>query len=161
MRVEYRKALAEVNEILASMDKTQREKVPVKLREFIKSNLDPDYPVLINSNKPVYEQKLLKDTKVLLSIMYRNYWCTKEEKEELVNKDKEERIRKEAELREKYNPDKIFSNTKEEKTSLPNEVAEVIKEITPNADLVEYKEETFISKIINKIKSIFSNLFKK
>ena len=161
MRVEYRKALAEVNEILASMDKTQREKVPVKLREFIKSNLDPDYPVLINSNKPVYEQNLLKDTKVLLSIMYRNYWCTKEEKEELVNKDKEERIRKEAELREKYNPDKIFSNTKEEKTSLPNEVAEVIKETTPNADLVEYKEETFITKLINKIKSIFSNLFKK
>ena len=36
MRVEYRKALAEVNEILASMDKTQREKVPVKLREFKK-----------------------------------------------------------------------------------------------------------------------------
>ena len=161
MRVEYRKALAEVNEILVSMDKTQREKVPVKLREIIKSNLDPDYPVLINSNKPVYEQKLLKDTKVLLSIMYRNYWCTKEEKEELVNKDKEERIRKEAELREKYNPDKIFSNTKEEKTTLPNEVVEVIKETTPNADLVEYKEETFISKIINKIKSIFSNLFKK
>ena len=161
MRVEYRKALAEVNEILASMDKTQREKVPVKLREFIKSNLDPDYPVLINSNKPVYEQKLLKDTKVLLSIMYRNYWCTKEEKEELVNKDKEERIRKEAERREKYNPDKIFSNTKEEKTTLPNEVVEVIKETTPNADLVEYKEETFITKLINKIKSIFSNLFKK
>ena len=161
MTLEYRRALAEVHQILSHMDKDLREKVPVKFREFIKKNLDPDYPVLLDANKPVKEQKILKDTKVLLSIMYRNYWCTKEEKAELVRQDREERIRQEEARREKYNPDDIFKNSKKVEARLPNEVEEAIKESTPNADLTVYKGDSFINRILNKIKDLFSKFFKK
>ena len=138
MTLEYRRALAEVHQILSHMDKDLREKVPVKFREFIKKNLDPDYPVLLDANKPVKEQKILKDTKVLLSIMYRNYWCTKEEKAELVRQDREERIRQEEARREKYNPDDIFK-----KANKSEQINVKTLESTANTALIEYKESFF------------------
>jgi len=48
------------------------------------------------------------------------------------------------ELRERYNPDNIFKNKKEEN---------IIKEETHA--LVEYKEKTIIQRIFDKIKNMF------
>ena len=73
-----------------------------------------------------------------------NYWCnSQEEKQELKDLFKENEIKYQAELREKYNPDNIFKNRNH---SNPNE-----ENITNEpVALIEYKESIF-KKIINKI----------
>ena len=51
------------------------------------------------------------------------------------------------ELREKYNPDKIFQN--------PEPEANAKEENNPNAALIEYKEKKWYHKIFEKIASLF------
>ena len=81
------------------------------------------------------------ETKDFIAGLYLNYMCDQSEKNVLLNEctkndEKDERI-----LREKYNPDDIFEDEiKAEKPSASN-------------DLIEYKE-TFLKKLINKIKGI-------
>ena len=74
-----------------------------------------------------------------------NYWCESEEqKHNFIKHLNENEIRYQEELREKYNPDNIFKNKKEEivveNTNLP----------------VEIKKETFFKKLISFIKGLFN-----
>lgn len=144
MKEERKIAYAEVDAILELLDSEYTEKVPVKIREFIKENKDTEYRPNIDPNESLADQDLRKETVSFLTLLQLNYWCESEEEKqeilrELVNTDK---IREE-ELREKYNPDNIFKdrNNHQEQT----------------VAIVEYKEPNFIRKILNKI----FNLFKK
>ena len=95
------------------------------------------------------EQNISKDTRVLLSLMYRNYWCDEATKIELLHQDLLEKQKYEEELREKYNVDNIFKNRNKEIDIEETIVKEEIHALT------EYKEKNFIQKIFDKIKSIF------
>ena len=75
MDLEYRQALAEVDFVLKNMSSIYYKKIPVKLREFIDENMDASYVHNITKGIPLNEQVLKKDTKVLLAIFYKNYWC--------------------------------------------------------------------------------------
>lgn len=63
-----------------------------------------------------------------------------------MTEEKEEQIRIENELREKYNPDNLFK--KQDQVKNTEEV------MTEEVAMVEYKESIF-KRFINKIKSIF------
>lgn len=77
--------------------------------------------------------------------MYENYWCPEEEKQDLQKKFYENEQKYQEELRQKYNPDNIF--TKKNKN---------IIEIEDNqTQLIEYKE-TIFRRILNKIKALFN-----
>ena len=68
-----------------------------------------------------------------------NYWCnSQEEKEELKELFKENEIKYQAEVREKYNPDNIFKKTD------TNTNIETYENDT-NTALIEYKESFFTS----------------
>ena len=101
---------SEVYDIIKHLDKNLYNKIPAQFIEILKENMDINYNVEIDYNKSINEQKLLKDTKIILSIIYRDYLCSEEKKKELIEKDKADLVRYEKELREKYNPDKIFKN---------------------------------------------------
>jgi len=77
-----------------------------------------------------------------------NYWCnSEEEKQELLKAYSNNDKKREKELREKYNPDNIFKNK--------NKEIEQEKTEEETTALVKYKEESFIKKIINRIKRFF------
>ena len=109
---------------------------------FLEKNQDKEYKVNIDYNKSINEQMLMKETRALLAIIYRDYLCSSEKRKELIYKDKEEFNRMEEEKREKYNPNNIFK-----KHEIENEKSE-------DKGIIIYKESIF-QKIINKIKSIF------
>lgn len=78
-------------------------------------------------------------------MIYRDYICTAEKRNALIQADKKELERIENELREKYNPDNLFKKKEEtENTSIPKENA-----------IIEVKKESIFRKIINKIKAFF------
>lgn len=142
MKEERRAAYAEVDEILDLLDNEFTEKVPTKIREFIKQNKDTEHIPNIDPNASLADQDLKKETISFLTLLQLNYWCESEEEKqeilrELVNTDK---IREE-ELREKNNRNNIF----EDKNNKQPE----------NVAVVEYKEPNLIRIILNKIKSMF------
>ena len=113
---------------------------------FIKENMDISYEDNINQDTPIDKQNLKKDTKILLSLIYRNYWCDEDEKKKLMEEDANKKREYEKEIYEKYNPDNIFNNK--------NKVIEDIK-INEDEKQLLVPKETLFKKLINKIKSFF------
>ena len=150
MTMEYRQSLTELNTIIHYMDIEYLKKLPQKFIEFINSNMDKDYTPNIDKNTPINEQNLKKDTKVLLSLLYRNYWCDKDKKTTLIQEDLVAKNNYEKELREKYNPDNIFKN----KSNVAEVNIEPLKE-EKHTELIEYKEQKWYQKIFNLIKKLF------
>ena len=142
------KAYAEVYKILSFMEVEYTEKVPKKLREIFKNEKLKDYNPNIDKNIPLNEQNLERKTYAILAMLDLNYWCdNEEEKQELLKAYSNNDKKRQEQLREKYNPDNIFKNkTKEIEQEKAGE------KITT---LAEYKEESFIKKIINRIKRLF------
>ena len=150
MTMEYRQSLTELNTIIHYMDIEYLKKLPQKFIEFINSNMDKDYIPNIDKNTPINEQKLKNDTKVLLSLLYRNYWCDNEKRKTLIQEDLDAKNNYEKELREKYNPDNIFKN----KSNVAEVNIEPLKE-EKHTELIEYKEQKWYQKIFNLIKKLF------
>lgn len=125
---EFAEASAEINEILKYLPKEEVEKIPSKLREFFKEVSSKDYVTNINPNMPLDKQQIKEKTKDIIALIYRNYWCSEEERKELDQKLIENDKKFEEELREKYNPDNIFKNnvttTKKEESEVKEEKIE-------------------------------------
>ena len=100
---EFAEASAEINEILKYLPKEEVEKIPSKLREFFKEISSKDYVTNINPNIPLDKQQIKEKTKDIIALIYRNYWCSEEERKELDQKLIENDKKFEEELREKYN----------------------------------------------------------
>ena len=145
MKNDLYKAYAEVDEILALMESEYIEKIPKKMREMFKKERPNDYNPLIQIDIPLEEQKLQRKTFAILAMLNLNYWCEdEEEKQELIKIYAENDIKREEELREKYNPDNIFKNRKD------------IQQIEKNSlSIIEYREQRFLHKIIIFIKRFF------
>lgn len=151
MTLEYKQSLTELNTIIHLMDVEYLSKIPQKFIDFITKNMDINYIPNIDKNIPINEQKLNKDTKVLLSLIYRNYWCDNEIKENLLHQDFVEKQKYEQELNEKYNPDNLFKNKTEKIEQVNDEIVA----------LTEIKETSWYQRIFDNIKRFFINLFKK
>ena len=147
---EYAEAYAEIDEILGYLPDEYVNKIPVKLREFYKKAKDKEYVSKIDPYKTLDNQDMKHTTKVLLTIIYREYWCNEEEKAELDKILVKNDQKHEAEIREKYNPDNIFkkkNNTEE------------IEKIEETA-LVNYENKTWYKKAIDFISGLFKKAFK-
>lgn len=139
-------AYAEVDAILELLEDEFVNRIPEKVRKFFKDEKDKDYKPIIRSDIGLEEQGLKAETISILTLLQINYLCnSEEEKQEILNELQENDRLKEEELREKYNPDNIFKRRDEKIISTEKE------EIA----LVEYKNQNFIRKIINKIIKLF------
>ena len=111
---EFAEASAELIEILKYIPKTEVEKIPLKLRGFFEDVSKPNYNVRIDPRKPLEEQDLKEKTKDLITVIYRNYWCTEEEKRILDKQLLENDKKYEEELRKKYYKRKVKGDLYEE-----------------------------------------------
>lgn len=140
----YREACVEVLAILDNTPYEDKKNIPQKFVEFLKENASKTYQISFESDKEIKDLNLKKETKSLLSVIYYNYLCPDNKKQEYVELLKSNKNKYEEEIREKYNPDNIFKNDITYKEhSVSNELA-----------LTKYKEN-IITKIINKIKAFF------
>ena len=145
---EYYNALAEVADILKHIKKEERDMVPNSFIEFIEENKSKTYKVDLDYTQEISNMKLNKKTKALLSYMYIKYWANEDEKNEFINKAKENDIKFEKEQREKYDIDKIF-NSRKNNVDLNEDINKIQK--LP----IEVKSKNFIQRILEKIKRLF------
>ena len=107
--------------------------------------MDTQHKSNFDYTKSINEQNLQREKRIILSLIYRDYICTEEQRRKLIQKDKEELEIIEKELREKYNPDNLFKNNTTKTTNTTN----------TNMELVEIKKVNLWKKIFAWIKSIF------
>ncbi len=148
---EFAEASAEINEILKYLPKEEVEKIPSKLREFFKEVSSKDYVTNINPNMPLDKQQIKEKTKDIIALIYRNYWCSEEERKELDQKLIENDRKFEEELREKYNPDNIFKNNV---TTTKKEESEV-KEAKIEQSLVPQERGKWYQRFLDMVKRWF------
>ncbi len=144
----YDKAFSEIRVILENTEEELVHKIPKSFRNFIEENYDKNYKVpFINVNRKIDEQGLLDETMTIISLIYRNYWCDEMQRKEYDEIVRKNELKLQEEIRERYNPDKIFErNIKKEEIEEENKMMQ--------QDLVVYKESMF-NKIWLKIKNIF------
>ena len=69
----YRKALKEVYVILNSSTYDVVEKLPEELKEYIFDKMDDSYNYSIELGKPLLQQKMMPETKKILTKIYEQY----------------------------------------------------------------------------------------
>lgn len=137
---EYAMAYTEVIEILKHVPDIDVQKIPKEKLEFYKNNMDNEYHYTIDVTKEFEEQEMSDITKAILANIFKDYWATPYQKERIEEKDKYDLEKAEEEKRNKYNPDDIFKNKKENK-------------VIENTNLpVVVKKETFFEKLIRFLK---------
>ena len=80
---EFSEEISELNKLLSYMPLEYVKKIPEKLRNFFKEFESKTYIPNINPGKAIDEQNIKEGTRDLITIIYRNYWCDKEEKDKL------------------------------------------------------------------------------
>ena len=148
---ELSEAAVEFNCILDNSSQKIIDKIPQKFIKFMRNIASTTYKFNYDKSKKLNEQDIKPETRGLISLVYQDYICSEDEKKDYILKCKNHEIKKEEELREKYNLDNVFKNRKKLQNTMDNEV---VKE---NA-IIEYKEKNFIQKIFDKIKQLFKRI---
>ena len=143
----YQEAFVEVEEILKIMPVELSKKIPMKFRKIIIENQAPDYKVIIQ--EPLEQQKLKKETLVILGLIYRDFLCDEQERKELKIQDAQELEKIEKELQQKYDIQNVFDARKE------NRKKQEELEDDYSTSLTVYEKPTFLKRLFNIIKGIF------
>ena len=128
----YEKAYVEILEIIKKLEQQNKDKIPTELIDFFETNKDSNYIFSldnINSNQRIsFSQKTIN----LLAMIELKYLADDNEKKILEKALIENEKKYQEELRQKYNPDKIFKDKE-----IPEETTE--KDVA----MVEHKESIF------------------
>ena len=139
----YENALYEVSEILYYLNEDSKKNIPEKLIEYIEENKSTNYNFEIDKSIPITEQKLLPETEAIITIIYRDYICEGNKKDEINNIINKNDIEYEENLKSTYD----YNNMYKEKYNIEN------GEKLP----IVIKKESLWYRIINRIKRIFIN----
>ena len=142
----YKNSFKEVYDILENTEKELVDKIPKKFMNFLKSNMNEDYKTDIKKDEKISNQKLLSETEAILTLIYKSYWATDEEKKKLAIKEKKELLEKENN-REEYIKKDIYETFEKRKNTNKN------NENSLENNLIVIEKESFIKKILNKIKN--------
>lgn len=148
--IEYANAYNEVLEILKYISKEDYNRIPIEQIKLFEANANPNHIFSYNPEKTLDEQNVLKITKGIIAILFRDYWATLEQKNKILNYEKNETIKEENIKKEKYNSNDIFKN---------NTKSTIIE----NKDNIQEKSLVNVSNIkwYEKIWKILKDFFKK
>lgn len=140
-QVEINNAAKEVLYLCEYFDPEINMKIPenflLKLKELASTS---NIIVSIDYKKKLTEQKISETAKDILALIYYSYIAEPEEKSKIKEAWDKNEAKHKAYIKEKYNPEKIFK--------------EQAKVAEKNNEVIVYNQ-SFISKIIEKIKRIF------
>lgn len=154
--VRYANAMSEVLEYLKGIRQEDIEKIPKKLITVFKENASKDYKCNFDYNKPLKDLDLLDETRGLISMICLNYWCTtEEEKNRYLKKLNDNEIKYQELLRQKYNPDDLFSKRSVISVADKNDNHQEIAIENDNTSLIKVKKQSFVKKLIERIKRVF------
>lgn len=145
VNTEYANAYSEVLEVLNHMSKEDYNKIPKDMLEMFQNNCNNEYRFRYDLNKKFEEQEISRRAKLILAILFRDYWATTYQKEKIIAKQNYERQKLEQQKFEKYNPERLFENKRQP----------IIEEVKNISSMIEVKEEKWYQKIFRLINNLF------
>ena len=147
----YACAYKEVIEVLKYTKREDVNKIPQCKIVLWKQNMKKDYGFKIDTTKTLEEQNLSKEAKAIIANIFKKYWATDYQKQRIIEKEKYDMQIGEKNKSLQYNPNDLF---KSRNKSIDNSCT---NEVETTTVMTEYKE-SFILKIINKIKQLFKRV---
>ena len=150
---DYADLAAEMNILLRYIDDGLVEKIPQKIIEFFQDVASPHFKSRIDPRLPLDQQLLLPSTECMLTLLYRQYWCTNEEREEL-----DELLLAGEETRQQEEQatfDNIFQKIETNEVEFVHEAENLPVEVKENDIMNKIKA------ILNAITELFKKLFNK
>lgn len=148
MTKEDRKVYADVSIIINMMRPDLRDKINKKFIDYIENNKDNNYISEIDTSKPIENQNIRYDVKVMLALIYMNYICPEEEKPNL-KKD----FQKKKEIQNEILNKKYEINFEKSNDNLDN--LNIDTNSFSNDKLAEIHKKGIFKQIIEKIKNLF------
>ena len=147
-KLNSKKTYSEMYEILNILGENYINKLPKKMYDLIDSQRDLEYkPNLIMENGMLNESAISRETIALFAVLNVQYFVEDENlKQEYMKVLKDNEKKYQLELKEKYNPDKIFENNLYSRNA--NKIEEKCNQ------MIEYKKENIFRKFIKKVKNI-------
>lgn len=156
--LKYTKAFKEVYILINDLADDLYVRIPKSFIEMIKENMDEDYDITL---KEINLKGEMEETRVLMSLIFRDFLCNDDLSEKLKEYDKNQ-VEKQLERynnifgTEEENGEEKIDDKQEELDKERNNVSnEVIEEPKQEVDLAVISEEKWYQKIWNKIKSLF------
>ena len=87
---DYSKVYKELYEIFKYLPQDKIDVIPIEFKENMESKMDNNYEYRVTHIEDFSNQEMLKETRALLAILYRDYWATEEERREILEKEKRE-----------------------------------------------------------------------
>lgn len=151
MNLETRQAYSEVNKFLDIIGEELSNKIPIKLREFFKREMDKSYIPTLNANIPIEEWNLKRKTISIIAGLNLQYWCKDEEKKKiLIDEYAQNNINYQKELNETYSIDNLFKNKKEQN---------FIENNIEQKSIIEYEKLSIFNRILKKIKNFRGKIY--
>ena len=82
----FPKAYKEVLEILKYIPVDEYNKIPKEIIQNMEEKQDNEYQYMVTNFENFNEQPMLKETEAILSVFYRDYWATTEERKLQIRK---------------------------------------------------------------------------
>lgn len=84
------RAYAETYQVLQHTTRSVFRMIPQSVMKFLHENMDKTWAEDLDFSKSIMEMDLLRDTRILLSLVYRDFLCSEDERKTLVEKDRQE-----------------------------------------------------------------------
>lgn len=152
--IQYANAYTEVLDILKYISKEDYEKIPKSKIKVFEENCNKNYNFTYDENKTLDEQNVSEITKVIIAILFRDYWATKEQRYIIIKKQQEIRDQKQKELMAKFEQNKNISEKDLKKVNVASDL-DIDIDYARGTNIETYKEENIFKRIISKIRGIF------
>lgn len=152
--IQYANAYTEVLDILKYISKEDYEKIPKSKIKVFEENSNKNYNFIYDENKTLDEQNVSEITKVIIAILFRDYWATKEQRYIIIKKQQEIKDQKQKELMAKFEQNKNISEKDLKKVNVASDL-DIDIDYARGTNLETYKEENIFKRIISKIREIF------
>lgn len=153
---QFPKAYREVLEILKYIPEEDYNKIPRYIVENMEKEQDKEYNYNVTEFRNFEKQEMLQETEAILSVLFREYWATEEQRNWIYEKESLEKRKIEEEKTKNYTPlNDIF-----QKNDVKGEQLEetIIKNYTKETRLQKNKEVNLLQKIVMQIRRIFTKI---
>ena len=138
----YKYAFCEALYVIKNLNEDNKSKISPNFIDFLEENQIQNYTVDLPTDVIRHPEQLRKETRTLLALIYRDFFCTESEKEDLQkiwyenSQKSNEKVVGDSKLVVPSKEDNPISNNEERKA------------------IIEYKKEVWYTKILKSIKKI-------
>lgn len=152
--IQYANAYTEVLDILKYISKEDYEKIPKSKIKVFEENSNKNYSFTYDKNKTLDEQNVSEIAKVIIAILFRDYWATKEQRYVIIKKQREAREEQEKQIRERIEQNRQIKEDDIKTIDVSTDL-DLDYNYNQGTSLEIYRKDNILKKIIGKIKDFF------